>query len=101
METTFYSKIVGTTFIKNSHELLSNLKTGDKLILKRDKNNIYDPNAIIVLNTNNQKIGFIPKQTAASLAKDIDSGKKCECYVNEITGWQYNNLGCNIKLTLN
>jgi len=100
MKEQFFSKIVGTTFVTNSYELMSNLGSGDKLLLQREPNNKYDSNAIAVLNTDSKKLGHIPKDTAVELSRHIDNGKQWQCYVSEITGHQYQNLGCNIKIIL-
>ena len=40
-------------------ECTSFLRPGDKLILKKDRNNIYDDEAIIVYKENKIKIGYV------------------------------------------
>ena len=40
-------------------ECVSFLKPGDKLILKKDRNNIYDDEAIIAYKENNIKVGYV------------------------------------------
>ncbi|MBR4461254.1 MAG: DNA-binding protein [Erysipelotrichaceae bacterium] len=40
-------------------ERTSFLKPGDKLILRKDRNNIYDDEAIIVYKENKTKVGYV------------------------------------------
>ena len=96
----FYSKIVGSTFIQNGQELLSALKEGDMLSLEPEPENPYDVNAIKVLNCEGKKLGFIPKETAKSLQKDIKAGYTIIVLVSEVTGGDKKNVGCNILVNV-
>jgi len=94
------SRIAGTTF-GNGQEVLKTLSKNYQLIWKREPNNSFDKNAIMVLSQNNQKIGYIPKDLAKDLAPKIDSGeiKAMEVIINQITGGEEKNLGCNVIIT--
>ena len=53
----------GSTYITINHlddfQSVSFLKPGDHLILKKDKNNIYDDEAIVVYKENKTKVGYV------------------------------------------
>ena len=70
----------GTTF-QNRQGKLWNLRKHEKgawIELRREKHNEYDDNAIAIIahtkTTRPAKIGYIPANVAASLAKRMDSG---------------------------
>lgn len=53
------------------------LKVGDRVDLRRDPENKYDPNAIAVARPGSKNIyGYINKEFARRLAKPIDAGEK-------------------------
>lgn len=95
----FFTKIVGSTFC-NGQELISKLKHNDVLNLVREKDNKFDPNAIAVLNMDFKKLGFIPKDTAVGLAKEMDNNKIVDAHVSEVTGGGTKNIGCNILIEI-
>lgn len=92
------SKVVGNTFAPNGQELLSKLKSGDQLLWEREPQNKFDKNAIRLCNSDKKKIGYIPKDLAKDLAEMIDNGKikAMKVKVNQITGSEEKNLGCNV-----
>ena len=96
------SKVVGNTFCKDGQQLISELTEKSSLLWEREPNNKWDSNAIMIMNPNKKKIGYIPKELAADLTKMIDSGeiKLMEIHVNQITGGEHKNLGCNIIIDL-
>ena len=96
----FYSKINGSTFVPNGQQLISQLKSGDELLLEREPENTYDKNAIRVMNSSKQKLGFIPKDTAANLSKNIDNNDIVKVSVSEVTGGGTKNVGCNILIQI-
>jgi hypothetical protein len=48
---------------------------GRPLELRRDPGNEHDPNAIAVLLPGGEQLGFVPRELAAELARDIDAGR--------------------------
>ena len=52
-----------------------NLMLHQKLVMKRQSNNIHDPNAIIILTVDGKELGYIPKGYASLYAPAIDSDK--------------------------
>lgn len=52
-----------------------NLMLHQKLVMKRQSNNIHDPNAIIILTVDCKELGYIPKGYASLYAPAMDSDK--------------------------
>ena len=98
IEQPILSKVVGNTFAPNGQELLSQLKAGDQLLWEREPQNKFDKNAIKLFNNAKMKIGYIPKDLAKDLSEVLDNGKvkAMEIKVNQITGNEEKNLGCNV-----
>ncbi len=69
-------------------ECMAFLKPGDKLILKKDKENIYDDEAIIVYKENKTKVGYVAN-SVHSVARGTYSagrlydkiGEEAECVI--------------------
>lgn len=100
----FYTKIAGVTF-DGRQRLIYELKrrgeldSGTELVLKREPHNQYDSNAIAVLTHNGDHLGYIPRETAACLAADLDSGKTYGACVSDVTGGDVGTVfGINIKI---
>jgi hypothetical protein len=54
----------------------SDVAPGRPLALRRDPGNEHDPNAIAVHAADNgQQVGWVPRELAAELAADLDSGR--------------------------
>lgn len=78
--------VKGIRYESSRVELAKKLKEGDKLILKRQFDNKYDPFAIQVFSGNLQ-LGFVPRELAKSLSFQIDILQKdVECFVNNKFG---------------
>ena len=69
----FETYIAGTMHLKDK-SVLEDIKAGDKLILQRE-NNRFDENAILVLNTEKKKLGYIPERYNLVFARLMDAGK--------------------------
>lgn len=72
--------VVGLTF-NNRLETVNKIKIGEDLLLCRDKNNIYDPNAIKVYTNSHEEVGFICKEWASILALKMDFGLCYKAYL--------------------
>ena len=90
----FNSKVNGSTFC-GGQVIIGTLKEGDVLLLEREPKNEYDTNAVAII-FGAKRIGYIPKDTAASLSLDMDKGLGVTCKVQEITGGNGKMYGCNI-----
>lgn len=65
--------VVGLTIGKRFNTI-KNLNTTETLKLVREKDNIYDPNAIKVLDSSNNELGYIAKNWAAIFSFKMDCG---------------------------
>ena len=77
----FDTFIAGTSYIEK--ELLERLKVDDKLTLQRE-NNKYDAKAILVLNGDKQKIGYIPEEDNIIFSRLMDAGKLLTAKIESI-----------------
>ncbi|PNS19972.1 hypothetical protein CAC42_7939 [Sphaceloma murrayae] len=66
---TVLSKVVGIRYYSGY------ANAGENIILRREPENAYDPNAIQVLNVNREQIGHVPRQIAAKLTPYLDRGE--------------------------
>jgi hypothetical protein len=51
------------------------LAPGAALLLRREPGNAHDPNAIAVLVDGGAQAGWVPRELAAELARDLDAGR--------------------------
>ena len=70
----FGSYIAGTSYI-DDQSIFDELKDGDKLFLKREPDHRFDENAILVLDENGRKLGYIPEKDNLVFARLMDAGK--------------------------
>lgn len=67
--------IAGTTHVENIEEKTSDLTTGTLLAFRREPDNKFDDLAILILNSKNEKIGYVPRAKNEVLARLMDGGK--------------------------
>lgn len=65
--------IVGSSFYRGAGNLIGRLKHGCPLLLRRQPDNQYDKNAILVL-WGSLALGHVPRGLAAELAPKMDAG---------------------------
>lgn len=95
----FYVKVAGVTF-DNRQRLIRRMFVGERVSLVRDPYNPHDRNAIKVINSNGDHIGFIPKEIAVTMAGNMDSGTTFSAMVSNITGMNPGeNMGVNLHIT--
>ena len=70
----FDSYVAGTSHIKDE-SVFSDVKEGDVLILQREPENRFDENAILVLDSQKRKLGYIPEKDNIVFARLMDAGK--------------------------
>ncbi len=79
-------KVAGVSFCKTVVEKLSE---GEILFLEKDPENKYDKNAVKIVNTKNEMVGFIPKIFNQAILKKFDKIKtKYELKVKSIHKWE-------------
>ena len=96
------TKIVGVTF-DNRQALVRNLVGGDRLELVREPGNPCDCNAVAVMDGNDH-LGYIGRELAYGLAREMDDGVLFEAFVSSVTGGGYDSsdnrrsYGANIRI---
>ena len=69
----FDTVIAGTTYI-DDNTLYDGLETSEKLILQRE-NNKFDSKAILILNQEKKKLGYVPERDNMVFSRLMDAGK--------------------------
>ncbi|WP_335499748.1 HIRAN domain-containing protein [Neobacillus drentensis] len=91
-------KLAGVTY-DGRQGLISSLSVYDPIMIRRDRNNAYDRNAIGIYNSRNQNIGWIPRDVAATLAPKMDSGVKLYAKTNKKLGGNGYNYGLEVFIS--
>jgi len=89
--------LAGVSF-ENRQELILKLEVNEKMELVRDPKNIYDKYAIKVFDSNNNHIGWIPKEIAEILAPEMDAGINWKATMEKVTGTEEQTKGVVVKL---
>jgi type I restriction enzyme M protein len=80
------TRIAGVTF-EGRQEGLARLKRGDKVWLRREPDNPYDPNAVHVERRSGRSLGYLPTELAEDLADALDDlGDRHPARVTEVRG---------------
>lgn len=69
----FDTVIAGTLLMEDS-SVYDRLEKNEKLILQRE-NNKFDSNAILILNSQRQKLGYVPERDNQIFSRLMDAGK--------------------------
>lgn len=56
----------------------------DKIFLKKDSKNIYDKNAVQVLDSSGKILGYIPRYYSESVAGLLEAEKRMVCHVYNV-----------------
>ena len=70
----FDSFIAGTSYLKDP-DVLKKAAVGDTLTLRRESGNRFDSNAILILNADGEKYGYVPEKDNQIFARLMDAGK--------------------------
>jgi len=81
----FHTKLAGVSF-EGRQDVVARLEPGTVLRVQRQPDNVYDRNAIALLDPAGDQVGFFNKRLAAALAPVIDKGAAYEVSVTEVTG---------------
>ena len=79
----FDSYVAGTTHL-NDKTVLEQIKEGDMLSLQREDNK-FDSNAILILNEEGKKLGYVPEKDNIIFARLMDAGKLLKAKISKIT----------------
>lgn len=80
----FHVNVVGMTFRDQAQTVLE-LEAGFLLRLKRESENPYDKNAVLVLTASGYAIGYIPRVSNEALAEAMDAGQVFYAVVEEVS----------------
>ena len=69
----FDSYVAGTTHLEDN-SVLETIKVGDVLTLQREDNK-FDSNAILILNDDKKKLGYVPEKDNIVFSRLMDAGK--------------------------
>ena len=78
----FDSYVAGTSHLEDV-TVLDKIKVSDVLSLQRE-NNKFDTNAIIILNEDGKKIGYVPEKDNIIFARLMDAGKLLKAKVSKV-----------------
>ena len=78
----FDSFVAGTTHLEDK-SVLENLNVGDMLSMQREDNK-FDSNAILILNADKKKLGYVPEKDNVVFARLMDAGKLLKAKVSKI-----------------
>ena len=84
----FKTYIAGITHLDDD-EPVDELRLNDKLILKRQPENKFDENAILVLDQKERKLGYVPEKDNIVFTRLMDAGKYLTAKVVEIDDDDY------------
>lgn len=69
-----FTDIAGTRYVDNQ-DVFKGLEKNVPLLLEREADNKYDSNAIKVMTTDREKLGYIPKRDNDIFCRLMDAGK--------------------------
>ena len=78
----FDSYVSGTALLEDA-AVLSEVKEGDKLTLRREESK-FDRNAIVLLTEDGKKLGYVPEKDNVVFARLMDAGKMLAAKVSSI-----------------
>lgn len=70
----FDSFVADTSHLKDP-DVLKKASVGDMLTLRRESGNRFDSNAILILNAEGEKYGYVPEKDNMVFARLMDAGK--------------------------
>lgn len=79
----FDSFIAGTSYLKDPG-VLEKASVGDTLTLQRESGNMFDSNAIMILNESGEKYGYVPEKDNMIFARLMDAGKLLTAKIKNI-----------------
>ena len=77
----FDSYIAGTTHLEDK-SVIENVQVGDMLSLQREDNK-FDSNAVMILNAEGKKMGYVPEKDNIIFARLMDVGKLLKAKVSD------------------
>ena len=78
----FDTYIAGTSYLPDQ-SVLQEVQAGDKLHLQREVNK-FDDQAIVILNSGNVKLGYVPEKDNTIFSRLMDAGKLLTARVDSV-----------------
>ena len=78
----FDTYIAGTTHLKDKN-VLNSIQINEKLNLQREKNQ-FDENAVLVMTSNQKKLGYVPEKDNVIFSRLMDAGKMLSAQIKNI-----------------
>ena len=92
----FHTKVAGVSF-EGRQRYVRHMRVGERIILQRDRYNAYDRNAVKVINSNGEQIGFLSREVASNVAPRMDMGHQYAAVCTAVTGMNPGDtMGVNI-----
>lgn len=79
----FDSYVAGTSHIKDE-TVFEEAKAGDRLVLQREPENKFDDKAILILDEQKRKLGYVPEKDNVVFTRLMDAGKYLYAKVDDI-----------------
>jgi hypothetical protein len=99
----FHSKIVGVTKPNpdgsDRQAIIARCQVGESLLLVREPDNRFDPDAVAVRRTNGEQLGYLSADLADEMARLLDRGERIEVQISDLTGGGRKARGVNIRIT--
>ena len=89
--------VAGTRYSENIEQYSGALKKDSQVSLLREQSNEYDEYAILIKDTQGNKLGYMPKKMNHIPARLMDAGKLIYCKVIEVAKNEY---GIDIHLEM-
>jgi len=76
--------VAGSGYVPGIREKIGRLKDGQEIFFVREPDNVYDRSAVLVVNGQGDKLGYIPRSYSSSVAALIDANIEIRGYVDQI-----------------
>ena len=76
--------VAGVAYIRGIKKLAKALNVDDEVRLVREPKNPYDELAILVKNSDNRKLGYIPRQNNSIIARLMDGGMMFKAKIENV-----------------
>ncbi|MDO4623646.1 MAG: HIRAN domain-containing protein [Eubacteriales bacterium] len=78
----FDTYVAGTTHLQDK-SVLETIQVQDSLLLRREDNK-YDSNAVLILNNEQKKLGYVPEKDNLIFSRLMDAGKMLKAKITKI-----------------
>lgn len=76
--------VAGANHVERIQSYLRSVHEDDRLTLRREPENMYDSNAILVFSKTMRKLGYVPRRDNKVIASLMDAGKSVYALVDEV-----------------